>query len=164
MCFEKPAAKKTIKKHAKFGCARGTGLAPRPARTPRRPAPPLRAPEFGVFVFFCVKKKKCQIGRPGRREPPRSISFDEASRMVACFENPRRKQQKTPNSGARRGGASPTPRLHAPPAGPAPARTRIWRFFFLRKRQIPKKRPGSLSTSLGTTTQDKPVFSLRALN
>ena len=59
-----------------------------------------------------------------------------------------KKNKKTPNSGARGGGAGPTPRLHAPPAGPALARTRI-RFFFcflFRKRQIPQKRLDSLST------------------
>ena len=57
--------------------------------------------------------------------------------------------KKMLNSGARGGGAGPTPRLHAPPAGPAPARTRIWRFFVLRKPQIPQKRPDSLSTFSG---------------
>ena len=38
--------------------------------------------------------------------------------------------KKKPNSGAREGGAGLTPRRHAPPAGPAPARTRIWLPFF----------------------------------
>ena len=37
------------------------------------------------------------------------------------------KTKQTPNSGARGGGASLTPRRHAPPASPAPARTRICR-------------------------------------
>ena len=50
------------------------------------------------------------------------------------------------NSGARGGWEGPTPRLHAPPAGPTPARTRIWRFFcgffYFAKAANPAKTPG----------------------
>ena len=38
-----------------------------------------------TFLLSGVFQKIGQNGRPGRREPPRSISFDETSRMVSVW-------------------------------------------------------------------------------
>ena len=78
--------------------------------------------------------------------------LDKKQRPHFAYTIDAKKKQKNAKVGCARGQGRP----HAPPTRPAgrprPRAHRIWLFFFavffLRKRQIPQKRPDSLSTPL----------------
>ena len=72
--------------------------------------------ELHGFVVGAFFQKIGQSGVPDDGKPPRSISFDESSRMSSCFENPRlnKKQRNQPRV---RAGAGPAPRPTCTPTG-----------------------------------------------
>ena len=85
-----------------------------------------------------TERKRC-----AKRAPDKGCT--RRSNTLRAFENPLSK--KTRNYGARGGGAGPTPRPQAPPAGPAPNAHPNLAFLFVRQRKILQKAADSQSTN-----------------